>query len=83
MGLGGSAALAVAVIRAMDYHFDLGLSDERVNELAFELRKSLLMERHRDWTTHWLPTGNFTPVPRPVKAPMREVIEVADAAARL
>jgi len=35
MGLGGSAALAVAVIRAMSQHFGLGLSDDRVNELAF------------------------------------------------
>ena len=36
MGLGGSAALAVAVIRALDMHFSLGLNDQRVNELAFE-----------------------------------------------
>ncbi|MCY4277906.1 MAG: hydroxymethylglutaryl-CoA reductase, degradative [Gammaproteobacteria bacterium] len=36
MGLGGSAALAVAVIRALDLHFSLGLDDARVNELAFE-----------------------------------------------
>ena len=36
MGLGGSAALAVAVIRALDMHYSLGLNDERVNELAFE-----------------------------------------------
>jgi hydroxymethylglutaryl-CoA reductase len=35
MGLGGSAAIAVAIIRALDRHFGLGLSDERVNELAF------------------------------------------------
>jgi hydroxymethylglutaryl-CoA reductase len=39
MGLGGSAALAVAVIRALDHHFKLGLDDERVNELAFECEK--------------------------------------------
>lgn len=36
MGLGGSAALAVAVIRALDTHFTLGLNDERVNELALK-----------------------------------------------
>jgi hydroxymethylglutaryl-CoA reductase len=35
MGLGGSAAIAVAIIRALDRHFGLGLSDERVNELAY------------------------------------------------
>ncbi|MGI9329097.1 MAG: hydroxymethylglutaryl-CoA reductase, degradative [Gammaproteobacteria bacterium] len=35
MGLGGSAALAVAIIRALDLHFRLGLSDKEVNELAF------------------------------------------------
>lgn len=39
MGLGGSAALAVAVIRALDAHYDLGLDDERVNALAFECEK--------------------------------------------
>ncbi|MEO8445513.1 MAG: mevalonate kinase, partial [Gammaproteobacteria bacterium] len=35
MGLGGSAALAVAIVRALDLHFRLGLSDAEVNELAF------------------------------------------------
>jgi hydroxymethylglutaryl-CoA reductase len=35
MGLGGSAAIAVAIIRALDRHFALNLSDERVNELAW------------------------------------------------
>lgn len=39
MGLGGSAALAVAAIRALDTHYHLDLSDERVNELAFECEK--------------------------------------------
>ena len=40
MGLGGSAAIAVAVIRALSDAFDLGLDDERVNELAFECERS-------------------------------------------
>jgi hydroxymethylglutaryl-CoA reductase len=35
MGLGGSAALAVAIVRALDLHFRLGLSDPEVNELAY------------------------------------------------
>jgi len=35
MGLGGSAAMAVAVIRALDQHFRLGLSDAQVNALAY------------------------------------------------
>ncbi len=39
MGLGGSAAVAVAIIRALDNFFDLNLGDERVNELAFECEK--------------------------------------------
>lgn len=39
MGLGGSAALAVAIIRAMDQHYKLKLSDEEVNRLAFECEK--------------------------------------------
>jgi len=39
MGLGGSAAMAVAIVRALDRHFKLGLSDEEVNRLAFESEK--------------------------------------------
>lgn len=35
MGLGGSAALAVAIVRALDLHFHLGLSDAEVNDLAY------------------------------------------------
>ena len=36
MGLGGSAAMAVAIVRALDKHFRLGLSDEEVNRLALK-----------------------------------------------
>ncbi|HEX6982594.1 MAG TPA: hydroxymethylglutaryl-CoA reductase, degradative [Balneolaceae bacterium] len=36
MGMGGSAALAVAIIRALDKHFGLGLTDEDVRELSFK-----------------------------------------------
>ncbi len=39
MGLGGSAAAAVAIIRAIDRHFRLQLSDAEVNDLAFECEK--------------------------------------------
>jgi hydroxymethylglutaryl-CoA reductase len=39
MGLGGSAAMAVAIVRALDKHFKLGLSDADVNALAFESEK--------------------------------------------
>ena len=35
MGLGSSASLAVAVIRALDHAFELGLDDAAVNALAF------------------------------------------------
>ena len=35
MGLGGSAALAVAIIRALSEKFALNLSDEKVSELAY------------------------------------------------
>jgi hydroxymethylglutaryl-CoA reductase len=40
MGLGGSAALAVAIVRALDAHFALRLSAERINALAFECEKA-------------------------------------------
>ncbi|WP_069131217.1 hydroxymethylglutaryl-CoA reductase, degradative [Rhodohalobacter halophilus] len=36
MGMGGSAALAVAIIRALDKHFELGLGDDDVRRLSFE-----------------------------------------------
>jgi len=36
MGLGGSAALAVAIVRALNLHFKLGLDDEQVNQLAYK-----------------------------------------------
>ncbi|MEM7052927.1 MAG: hydroxymethylglutaryl-CoA reductase, degradative [Pseudomonadota bacterium] len=39
MGLGGSAALAVAVIRALDRCYALDLNEEQVNALAFECEK--------------------------------------------
>ena len=39
MGLGGSAAMAVAIVRALDKHFKLGLADDEVNKLAFESEK--------------------------------------------
>lgn len=35
MGLGGSAALAVAIIRALSAHYKLDLSDAQVNDLAY------------------------------------------------
>ena len=38
-GLGGSAALAVAVIRALDRHCALGLSDEQVCALSYECER--------------------------------------------
>jgi hydroxymethylglutaryl-CoA reductase len=36
MGLGGSSANAVAILRALDRAFSLGLDDGRINQLAFE-----------------------------------------------
>ena len=41
MGLGGSSALAVAILRAVDHAYDLNLSDGRINELAFGAKKPL------------------------------------------
>ena len=40
MGLGGSSALAVAIIRAVDEAFGLSLSSERINRLAYECEKA-------------------------------------------
>jgi len=40
MGLGGSSAFAVAIVRALDQHFRLALSLEHINALAFECEKA-------------------------------------------
>jgi hydroxymethylglutaryl-CoA reductase len=47
MGLGASAAMAVATIRAINEIRDLGLNDEAVNRIAFECEK----------ITHGTPSG--------------------------
>ncbi len=40
MGLGGSAAIAVAIIRAVSRHFKLDLDDDQVNHFAFLCEKA-------------------------------------------
>ena len=40
MGLGGSAALAVAIIRALSEHFELGLSSDEINGYAYECERA-------------------------------------------
>ena len=40
MGLGGSAALAVCVLRTLSHRFDLEWDDEQINALAFELEEA-------------------------------------------
>ena len=39
MGLGGSAAIAVAIIKGLSNHYKLALSDDEVNRMAFESEK--------------------------------------------
>lgn len=38
-GIGASAASCVALARALDKHFELGLSDEEINDIAYEGEK--------------------------------------------
>ena len=40
VGLGGSAALAVSVIRALDRHFALNLTDAEINDFALECERA-------------------------------------------
>lgn len=40
VGLGGSAALAVSVIRALSTHFALGLNDSQINDFAFDCERA-------------------------------------------
>lgn len=79
MGLGGSAALAVAVIRALDRHFGLGLPDAEVNALAFACEE----------VAHGSPSGIDNTVatygrpilycraPTPDSAPLVEELQIA------
>lgn len=39
MGLGGSAATAVAIVRALDEYFHLGLDDAAISDLAYQAEK--------------------------------------------
>lgn len=39
MGLGSSAAIAVAIIRAAARHFSISIGDQRVNEIAFKCER--------------------------------------------
>jgi mevalonate kinase len=38
-GIGASAALASSIARALNEHFDLGLNDDQINEIAYEGEK--------------------------------------------
>ena len=40
MGLGGSAAIAVAIVRAVSRHFKLDLTEEETNQFAFQCEKA-------------------------------------------
>ena len=40
MGLGGSASLVVAVLRALDAHYALGLADEEINAHAYQCEQA-------------------------------------------
>lgn len=40
MGLGGSSALAVAILRAVDHAYGLNLGEARINALAYECEKA-------------------------------------------
>lgn len=77
MGLGGSAAIAVATIRALDHCFELGLDDERVNELAFECEK--IAHGTPSGIDNTLSTYGQTMLFRSGESPLRKVIEIDHA----
>jgi hydroxymethylglutaryl-CoA reductase len=77
MGLGGSAAIAVATIRALDRCFELGLNDERVNELAFECEK--IAHGTPSGIDNTLSTYGQTMLFRSGESPLRKVIEIDHA----
>ncbi len=69
MGLGSSAAFAVAVVRAFDKLLGLSLGDDRVNEIAFDCEK----------LAHGSPSGvdnTLATFARPMLFRKRETIEV-------
>ncbi len=69
MGLGSSAAFAVAIVRAFDKLLGLSLGDDRVNEIAFDCEK----------LAHGTPSGvdnTLATFARPMLYRKRETIEV-------
>ena len=77
MGLGGSAAIAVATIRALDRCFELGLDDESVNDLAFECEK--IAHGTPSGIDNTLSTYGQTMLFRSGESPLRKVIEIDQA----
>ena len=39
MGLGGSAVIAVSIIKALNHHFEMNLSEQEINQMAYESEK--------------------------------------------
>ncbi len=76
MGLGGSAALAVATIRGLDRCFELGLDDERVNALAFECEK--IAHGTPSGIDNTLSTYGRAMLFRSGENPLRKEIEIAE-----
>ena len=75
MGLGGSAALAVAIIRALDQRFGLGLDDEAINQLAFDSEK--MAHGTPSGVDNTVATYGTTLLFRKDEPPMIEPIELA------
>ena len=72
MGLGGSAALAVAIIRALDSHFNLKLNDDEINQLSYE--SEMLAHGNASGIDNTLATyGKFTLFKRGNPPKLREV----------
>ena len=40
MGLGGSAVIAVSIIKALNHHFEMNLSEQEINQMAYESEKT-------------------------------------------
>ncbi len=76
MGLGGSAAMAVAIVRALDSHFKLGLTEAEINALAFESEK--IAHGSPSGLDNTIATYGKPVVYRPGDPPLVEPLNVAE-----
>jgi hydroxymethylglutaryl-CoA reductase len=76
MGLGGSAAIAVSIIKALNKHFDLKLKNDEINQMAFESEK--IAHGHPSGIDNIMATFGFPLIYRTGDKPLIEPLNIND-----